>query len=31
MSSTYRCWQNGEGKHEIKQDGCVVARVPSVD
>jgi hypothetical protein len=31
MSSTYRCCQNGEGKHEIKQDGCVVARVPSVD
>ncbi len=28
---TYRCWQNGEGKPEIKRDGCVVVRVPSVD
>jgi hypothetical protein len=30
-SDTYHCWQNAEGKHEIKQDGCVVVRVPSVD
>lgn len=28
---SYRCWQNGDGGYERKADGCVVARVPSVD
>lgn len=28
---TYRCWQNGEGNYEQKNDGCAVARVPSAD
>jgi hypothetical protein len=27
----YRCWQDGEGNYQFKQDGCVVVRVPSVD
>lgn len=27
----YRCWQNGEGNYEVKQDGCLLVRVPSVD
>ncbi|WP_416067330.1 LGFP repeat-containing protein [Rhizobium sp. ZK1] len=28
---SYRCWQNGDGNYEVKQNGCVVVHVPSVD
>ena len=27
----YRCWQNGDGNYPVKQDGCVIVRVPSAD
>jgi hypothetical protein len=27
----YRCWQSGGGHYEVKNNGCAVIRVPSVD
>lgn len=27
----YRCWQNGEGNYEVKANGCVEVRIPSID
>jgi hypothetical protein len=27
----YRCWQNGEGNYELKPNGCVEVRIPSMD
>ncbi|MDV3243075.1 MAG: hypothetical protein LOY00_15120 [Methylocaldum sp.] len=28
---SYRCWQNGEGNYEVKANGCVEVRIPSMD